>query len=381
MKITQLAFYEVYPPASGAASVSFNFISHLDGSRVIVQCTPEPGFNGLSDGVEIKSIVIGRQYGWRRALRILSSMNKILNELMSSSPEVVILEGASWAIYFAALIFLMKIKNKRRRLLLVYHAHNVEYIIRLIRGTRLLGFVTRKSEAFVLKQSDVSTACSEVDAGQFEKFYGVKPLILPNGVALSQFENLNSEVMSKIKNKYNLRSPLVLFIGLPSYPPNAEAISFLVEKVFPLILKKKPAANLAIAGGDIPFSRPWLISPGLISSSEIPAFLKAADVCVAPIFAGSGTRVKILEYLAAGRPVVSTRKGVEGLEVKEGKNVMLAETADEIADKVVRLIEDHELALALGEAGQRLVAEKYNWKNLAADFQARLETVLLKKIN
>jgi glycosyltransferase involved in cell wall biosynthesis len=160
-------------------------------------------------------------------------------------------------------------------------------------------------------------------------------------------------------------------MGLTAYKPNREAVEFLVDRVFPGLITHLPEARLAVIGGDVGHEKAWLIAPGNIPYRDIPAFIAACDVCVAPIFSGSGTRLKILEYLAASKPVVSTSKGAEGLQVEAGKNIVMAEEGD-FAEAVEGLLRNPDRAAKLGAAGIKVVEEHYSWRRLLADFQGHL---------
>jgi len=88
-------------------------------------------------------------------------------------------------------------------------------------------------------------------------------------------------------------------------------------------------------------------------------------VCVVPLRAGSGTRLKILEAMALGRPVVSTSLGCEGLAAVDGEHLLIANAADDFAGKVVALLRDQRLRQQIVEAGRRLVVSHYDWDALA----------------
>ncbi len=166
--------------------------------------------------------------------------------------------------------------------------------------------------------------------------------------------------------------PVVTFMGLTGYPPNREAVHFLVDEVMPLVRREIKDARLAVIGGEVDRREDWLTAPGTVPYEDIPGVLAASDVCAAPIFSGSGTRLKILEYMAAARPVVATRKGAEGLDVEDGADITLAETARETADGIITLLRDRASADRMGLAGRRLVSSGYDWKRIASDFQTEL---------
>jgi glycosyltransferase involved in cell wall biosynthesis len=101
--------------------------------------------------------------------------------------------------------------------------------------------------------------------------------------------------------------------------------------------------------GQVPYVAPWL---------------RVADICLAPVFSGSGTRLEVLEYLAAGKPVVATAKAVEGLTVENGRELALSEKPD-FADAVCRLAQDVLGSKNMAERGRRLVEASYSWERTA----------------
>src|SRR5262249_44669187 len=102
----------------------------------------------------------------------------------------------------------------------------------------------------------------------------------------------------------------------------------------------------------------------------------ADSVVVVPLRSGAGTRLKILEAMAMGRPVVSTPLGVEGLEVTPGVDILLGKTPRELADHVCALMADAELGQRLGRAGRRLVETKYDWRRCIAGLEPLYQRLL-----
>ena len=105
--------------------------------------------------------------------------------------------------------------------------------------------------------------------------------------------------------------------------------------------------------------------------------IKACNVCAAPIFSGSGTRVKILEYLAARKPVVSTAKGAEGLDAEDGRHLILAEKKDDFKHSILQLAGDRDLAARLGEEGRELVEMRYSWPRIFERFIPKVDGIIL----
>jgi glycosyltransferase involved in cell wall biosynthesis len=375
LKTVVVSLYEAFPPASGAATVTYNIARNISGERYLIQLG-----NRGNNSERIDSNLNLINIHLPSTSRILKGINlpflfaKITHEIKKLEPDVIMLEGASWALYYLILLYLIKILRIDSKI--IYHAHNVEFLLRKQKNNSLIACITKLAEGMLMRGSDISFAVSEIDAIHFEKIYGIKPSILPNGVDIETFTGVNQSQVVNIKRKYNLNGRIVLFMGLPSFRPNKEAIDFLINKVFPMVVKEFPEAELVVIGGKLGFKKDWLINPGTIPFEEIPAFVKASEVCVAPIFSGSGTRLKILEYMAAGKPVVSTTKGAEGIAVATGKNIMIAENADEFKEKILYLFNHHEIGDRIGRAGEMVIRSNYSWPNIMQDVNGTILRLL-----
>lgn len=157
----------------------------------------------------------------------------------------------------------------------------------------------------------------------------------------------------------------LIFSGAITYHANADAVQHLVADIFPLIRRARPNARLRVTG------RTNGLETTLVSTTEgvqftgyiddLPPVVAQSSVCVVPLRRGGGTRLKILEAMAIGTPVVSTRKGAEGLDVTDGENILLADDAGEFANKVVRLLESPEARARIALNAKRLVQDRYDW--------------------
>ena len=366
MKTVIVSFYEAFPPASGAASVTFHFSRHLAGEKTLIQVTYKERPPERLGDLAIVSVGVSPAGRVARVIRLLLQLGRISEAVRKEAADVVILEGASWALYFDRL--LRRLRKLTQNFTIIYHAHNVEYLLRKQKQSHWIAALTRWAEGRTVRSADLCTAVSEVDINQFAILYGVRPILLPNAVDVGSFEQIPPDEIARVREKYSLVSPLVLFMGLTGYRPNAEAIEFLVKAVFPHVLRKCPFARMTIIGGPTAFSEPWLNVLGNIPFGEIPAVLASSDVCVAPIFSGSGTRLKILEYMAAGKAVVSTAKGIEGLEAENGQHFVQAEKPEETAQAILDLLADPARAADLGRRGRELVRSHYDWNAVTRNF-------------
>jgi glycosyltransferase involved in cell wall biosynthesis len=367
LKTVVVSLYEAFPPASGAATVTYNIAKNILGERYLIQLGSGGNKTEKKDGnLNLINVHLLSTSRVLKGTSLPFLFAKIIRKIRELRPDVIILEGASWALYYVILFCLIKLLGTGSKI--IYHAHNVEYVLRKQNNNALIAYITKQAEGILMRRSNISLAVSEIDAIHFEKIYGIKPSILPNGVDIEKFAAVSETQIVNVKRKYNLNGRIVLFMGLPSFKPNKEAIDFLINKVFPMVVKEFPEAELAIIGGKLRVKKDWLINPGTIPFEEIPAFIKASEVCVAPIFSGSGTRLKILEYMAASKPVVSTTKGAEGIAVASNKSLMIAENVDEFKEKILCFFKHHELRDQIGRAGEMVIRSDYSWQNIIEDF-------------
>lgn len=177
---------------------------------------------------------------------------------------------------------------------------------------------------------------------------------------------------------YDLYSKSVVHVGYYNNPNNVDAVVWFARKVFPLVLRQVPEAVFKIVGAEAPPAVRALDQGntqvmGYID--DVRPIVQNAAVFVVPLRAGSGTRLKILEAMAQGKPIVSTSIGAEGLDLKDGEDVVIANTETELATSIVELLENPELVERIGKNARRTVEDKYSWASIGADlydFYARL---------
>lgn len=185
--------------------------------------------------------------------------------------------------------------------------------------------------------------------------------VVANGVDLDFF--------SKVKKRLP-QNPTVLFVGTFKWLPNIEAVQEIVKHIWPLILQNLPSAKLKIVG----FSPTAKIKAYASDSIEVlggiddirDAFA-TAHVLLAPIRSGKGTRYKVLEAMITGTPVVATTLAAEGLDLRNGQDVLIADTPARLASATVDLLKNPALQKQLGLAGQQIVRHGYTWDIIAKD--------------
>ena len=160
------------------------------------------------------------------------------------------------------------------------------------------------------------------------------------------------------------------FLGSMLYRPNRQAAEWIVDRLWPLLAAREPRLRLTVAGSALPAELARrLEAAGIAAVADVPdsrAFAAPFAIAVAPLFAGSGMRVKLLEAMALAKAVVATPLGARGIAARDGEELLLAEDADAFADAVVRCARDRDLARRLGAAARRRVEESYDARRLVA---------------
>jgi glycosyltransferase involved in cell wall biosynthesis len=178
--------------------------------------------------------------------------------------------------------------------------------------------------------------------------------VVPNGVDLEAFRPLPGDV----------DSDSIVFVGAINYRPNTDAVLFFAREVLPRIHQVRPSAVFTVVGGGVPRVVARLAADHVRLAgpvTDIRPHLAGAGVVVAPLRAGGGTRLKVLEALAMGKAVVSTSVGCEGLAVRNLEHLLIADEPEEFAEGVLRLMADPDLRSRLGRAGRTLVQREYGW--------------------
>lgn len=174
----------------------------------------------------------------------------------------------------------------------------------------------------------------------------------------------------------------VLFVGSFGHSPNRDAIEWLLTEIWPRLRRLRPRVRLAIVGAHPPLEvtsrhgRDGIEVFGTVADTA--AFYRGARVLLAPIRAGSGTRLKLLEAFASALPVVGTKLAAEGLAVRDGEHLLTAETAEELARATARVLSQPELAEQIGAAARRLAVERYDWQHCAEKLMSAWEELLVE---
>jgi glycosyltransferase involved in cell wall biosynthesis len=254
------------------------------------------------------------------------------------------------------------------RIPLVLDAHNIEADVLATLGRtdgrplhrlrwRWESAKTERLERRVMTAAAAVCTTSDADAAAAERLGSRRTVVVPNGVDCASV-------------RYGPPADTVelLYVGHFGYRPNVLAAIELVDEVLPRVQALVPDARILLVGRE---PTPELLSragESVTIAADVPEvlpFLQRSRALVVPLRAGGGTRLKVLEALAAGVPVVSTPFGVAGLGVRDDREVLLGESAADLAAQCVRVLTEDELAAALSSQGRALAERDYDWSVVA----------------
>jgi glycosyltransferase involved in cell wall biosynthesis len=225
-------------------------------------------------------------------------------------------------------------------------------------------------EARIYPMFDLCTMVSELDrdtAAQRVQNSQTRVEVVPNGVDCRM-------------NRPGLARPqpgTLVYNGALTYSANYDAMQYFLADIYPLIRDQEPQVSLTITGSAARVDLSGLALDNSVCLSghveDVRPLVARAWVCVVPIRQGGGTRLKILEAMALGTPVVSTPKGAEGLGITSGYDVLVAEQPEEFSEAVVRLLRDPSLREELTTKARRTVQQRYDWMAIGRRFARLVE--------
>jgi glycosyltransferase involved in cell wall biosynthesis len=176
----------------------------------------------------------------------------------------------------------------------------------------------------------------------------------------------------------------LIYNGSLTFSANYDAMVWFLNEIYPLLIRQMPTISLRITGK---YDGVNLESFPLQEGVELTGYIEdirsavtMCSVCIVPIRIAGGQRMKILEAMALGTPVVSTSKGAEGLDVTHGEHVLIADKPEEFAKAVLDLLRNESLRIKITQHARILIEEKYNWENILPQFQSIVENVIQETI-
>jgi glycosyltransferase involved in cell wall biosynthesis len=299
-------------------------------------------------------------YRWK--LQTLSSADSsilnivsVLNSIRNNHYDFVVFE------HIESLRLYKKINSLFPLAKIIFDAHNVDhFLLHDIANKRRLKNI-RKAESSLYKKCDIVFTASVSDAEILRSLNKNKIQIevVPNGVDVE-------------KNPFQLpdfnKNPKkIIFCGSLDYEPNQVGLLWFLKDVWPDIVKKHPGIILLVVGRGIP-DQPLMNllngSPHIKFIGEVETvipYYREVQCAIIPLLHGSGTRLKILEAMSLGIPVISTKAGAEGLNYKDGENIVISNMAEDFSESIDRVYDSDNQLLDISKNAREFVVQEYSW--------------------
>ncbi len=387
MRILMICLHLPYPPQSGALIRNYNLLKRVaQENEVWIASVAEKKFDEgniahlktFCAGVEVvEPTQTGRldnplqifEYlwkGWPVELRYyhLPALFEKINELVNRYDfDVIDIEDSNMGLYLEAIP-----ESLHKKCVLTFHDviyKKMESIYNL--ETRLpsklrMGLYSRmmaRWEPFYMQKFGCCVTVSEPDRQLLlAKNPNLRIEIVNNGIDTRSFQPL----------PYDSSNHTLLFVGNMNYLPNIDAMELFCQQILPLVKKSIPDVKLTIVGLNPVPKVMALAGDGITvikNARDLVPHYQQSAVSVVPLRGGGGTRLKILESMALGRPVVSTTIGCEGLEVHDGEHLFIADDPLSFANRIIKLLKDSDTRKGMIKRGRLLVEKVYDWDVIA----------------
>ncbi|MFN3874915.1 MAG: glycosyltransferase family 4 protein [Flavobacteriales bacterium] len=399
MRILQLCNKPPWPPVDGGSKAMYNLMRGLvrAGHHLKVLCisTPKQAFaprampKDLKTATRIEDVFVDTSINLVDAFTDLITADnynisrffspdmdiRLIRLLNEETFDIVLLESLFMTPYIPTL-------RRYSKARIVLRSHNLEHVIqaRIASGERnilkrpyrrYLAKQLQEYEIAVLDRVDGVAAISPSDAVHFRAHGTRTPVAtIPFGVDPAEYPA--DPIVPQ-------RPPAFFHLGSMDWLPNVEGVGWLLHNVWPKVIKKRPSARLHLAGNRMPDD----LLHSSVSGADIKGRVKDAvsymrrhQVMVVPLFSAGGMRVKIIEGMAMGKAVISTTIGAEGIACTDGRDILLADSAADFADRMVALHDDPALAARIATDARRLVERQYSDAAIVQELAAFFKRVL-----
>jgi polysaccharide biosynthesis protein PslH len=399
LNILFLSRWFPFPVDNGSKIRIYNLIKHLAARHTVdlISFTSEPvrkeNVNGMGEFVRRIDTTVYRQFQptrWKSMLGLFSSKprsvidtysrdmeNLVEAAIRRSKYDVLVASQIDMAPYAINVPHTPKILEELELTTLNEYRNKPAWMLEKMRRN----LMWKKWKNYVKKtinQFQGVTVVSHNERDMVRRFarQGLEVCIVANGV----------DVAAHSGDYGSPRPNTLVYSGSLSYRPNFDAIDYFLREIYPLVLSRRPEIDLYITGKlkDVPVHQLPEYSGVRLTGflDDVRPLIAQSWVNIVPLRTGGGTRLKVLESLALGTPVVSTSKGVEGLSLTAGEHFMKADTPEEFAESVLKLLEKKEIRDEFSKKGRKAVAGLYDWNNIGpsfADFVEEIASYRLKK--
>jgi len=371
IKVLVIAPFGIWPPHFGSSERIYNFVKQLanhDRIRLFVLYTDYAQVVSADRSQEswpnAELIAVGPSRRWAQAVNpflVLKGLTLILRE----KPDVILCEHL-WSSLHALALRVMG------GMPLLLDDHNAEYI-RFQRMGRKTSGIIRILETLACRFANKVICVSDADKEHLTRLSisASKICVVQNAVDTAQYRP-NPMVRGEVRRELGLSdsSPMLLFFGKLDYQPNTEAVEIVMREIMPRVLERIPEAQFVICGYNPPVDRydhRHVVFTGVVP--RIEDYINACDVVIAPLISGGGTKLKIVQAIACGRPVITTSIGAEGI-ADAGEWMTVADQWEAFAAATVDVLADQ---ASFHRGDLQSFRHAHSWETVAAQLAEVIE--------
>ena len=350
-KTAFVTFFPIKPNTMGSSTVVNSRFDCWPYQKKIFQISHLKKINNK----KIETIFIKKESPVNKIFKLPEVIFKIKRYLNDTKKKLIIVEGASWIFYSFIIIFFFKIFQSKVKI--IYISHSIESEIRKKYSNILIYFLTKYLEKLVFKYSDLPTSVSLREKKKIKFLYNIDTILLPNGISLNK-----EKMIKKEKSNY------LIYTGSYFYKPNKDAIDYLNNHIMPVLIKKIPKLKLMLTGGGFNKKFPWIINKGIVAKSDLYKYIYFSKCLCVPLKFGSGTRIKILEALCLGAIVVSSKKGIEGIDIFSTKPPFIIDKKIKLIKEIINIIKNNNELKKRSNKSKKFYLERYSMKKIVEKF-------------
>ena len=353
-KTAFITFFPVVPDNMGSSAVVNSRFKSWPYEKKIFQLSHINKLNNKN----LKTVFITKPNPLNKIIYLPKLINEVLKYLRGINKKIIIIEGASWIFYSFVVLISFKILLPESKI--IYISHSIESEIRKKYSNLIIFFLTKFLEKLVFKYSDISTSVSKIEKIKIKKLYNQKTILYPNGI------NINYKI-KKIKplNDY------IIYSGSCFYKPNRVAVEYLNNKIMPNLLINFPNLKLILTGGGFSKKFPWLINKGIVSKKDLYNLIFFSKCMCVPLKFGSGTRIKIIEALSIGAIVLSTSKGIEGIELNKKNPPFIFNNSKKLLKLITYVLKNNKKIKKISVENKSYYKKKYSMESITKDFMKK----------
>jgi len=327
--VALVGFYQIKKSYSGASEVSSSLFDSI-------KCKKKKIFEIKNSNIQFHSKKLNYIFNSFifKPFKIIILIFEIYNFLKNKKNKLIIIEGCSWIGYSYFLLKILRILFKDIQI--IYHGHNIEYEIRQLKNNKIISHLTKFLEKKVYLQSDYATVVSKYDQKKIKKLYNLNSIIFKNGISKNRLK-IKKTVNFKIKN-------YIIFSGNYFYLPNQIAIETLVYKILPLINKRFGKVKLVVTGTDLPkhiANDDKIIFMPKLKKTMLNYLIKKSICTILPLTNSPGTKLKVIESLMLGNPIIASKHSFKGIEIKLENPPFIFKKINSIVSIVNKLIKNN----------------------------------------